>query len=342
MLICDSYTPHNSNSYKKMKVDDNLNTINNYKNIKFNTLAQDTVAFSGKNVANNVYWQDFCHQFDKKFPDCSIEDVLKKSFMDINNRLGKGENKIVFNIPNMDDYVGAYLKRTVSNEASNEASKLKAVFNPYPKYYFGQHLAESDNFVLMKRIPGEHHSVTGGYQKFITNSLAPEDATIFMGKLKVIEAFPVESYVDLAEQLKYLNGKNARIDIMSPNNIMYDKSKKTFQIIDLHADQEMFASLKPLKNSVSDLKCLLLDVLCYKKYLSLLGDHDVSEVIKLSKSIFDKINKSAKIANLAEDTSVTKKYFDILNKKIIDRSGINPQLENIYDDFSTWTSSYQN
>ena len=82
----------------------------------------------------------------------------------------------------------------------------------------------------MKRIPSITYEIKDWTAKFLglinnNQKITEVDAKFFLSQIENIEKFPIEAYVDLVKQIKYLNDKKIKVDMFNPNNLAVDNKK---------------------------------------------------------------------------------------------------------------------
>lgn len=276
------------------------------------SLATDTVSFSGKTDIINPLWKTFCKEVEQNYKNKTINTVISENFSKKENKLGEGFEKIVFKISKIDDYVGAFLKES----KTPENAPFVGIKDPLPKFYFGQPLGGNDKYIIMKRIYGSQHSIDDWWHKFSGVSLYDRmlnqnDAKIFLEKIKKIKDFPMESYIDLAKQVKYLTDNNIKMDGGNPNNLMVDNIHKKFQIIDLLNNVPMYNSIKPKLNSTLDMVNVLVDALFQSEYLKVLSKNDAEELKSATKIVIEKCKIAGDKEHLSNDPKIVEQFYTI-------------------------------
>ena len=167
-------------------------------------------------------------------------------------------------------------------------------------FNYGQAILASNNGIkILKRVFGEEHSFhnwLGAIARFdrLKKIPIPEAQQCLKG-LKKISVFPLESYIDFARKIKFLNENNKVVDCINPNNVLINFRKKQFNIIDL------WEKGKHGNNGVSGedhMITLLLDGLLHGRLLKSLPMADAIECRKVSRTIIQKCKEASQIVGL--------------------------------------------
>lgn len=293
-----------------------------------NTLAGDEVCIKGS------YWSDFINKFQQVYKGISLEQEAYNMTSKEENKLGEGAKKIVYSIDGIDDYVIARLKKTDESKGTEFVESM----NPYTKYNFSQPVAQNNEFMIMRKIKGTPHSLSDWTIQFRSvvydnKSISNKDARGFLAQMERIAEFPIESYIDLANQVKYLNDKNIKIDMFNPNNILVDDESKKFTYFDLFEKPENFYFLKPNVNCVQDMINILTDALLHSEYIDSLGDEDAEKLKEATVKVIDKCNMAGKTVGLCDDSSVAERTYKYVQNNLIKRQGRNPKYMECYTRF---------
>lgn len=322
---------------KQTTLNNNRNIQRNYSLIStphLNPLRHDTVSFSGK--ANVSLWEDFIIKFQKAFPGQKIENAIREIVSKPENRLGEGAKKVVFSINGIDDYVAAYLK----SKTADSSAIFKEYENPYPGFNFGQPIGGNDtDFIIMKKISGENHGIknwSAKFNDFAFRDVQPskEDALFFIKQLKDLAQMPVESYIDLAKQVKYLNDKKIKIDFINPNNAMVDNTNQKITYFDLFDNPTPKLQLiKPEMNCIQDMKGLLTDSMLNTEFVKVLDKSDKENLMNLTKEIAQKCETAGKKVGLSNVDDISYQTLDIIQKSLKQRLGCTPDYVKYYNDY---------
>ena len=261
-------------------------------------------SYSQRISFGNSMYDDFVNSFNKAYPNSSMSSVCRQIIQN-NKELNHGNNKRVYNIPQMPDYLIGYLYK---KKPLDEELPIHEIPNKLPKYNFGQEIAGNGyDLIVMKRING----ITAGCPIEMIKSMhekdkaTPEIAQEYLSKLKLIKDFPQEAFDDLAEQVKYILDNNKFFDFLNPNNLLIDTEKKQLHIIDLFSDYTNNRLTQYLeqrdcsKPGLHELLCLLLDSRHQFDYLSQMNQNDKREVIVITYKILKKCLKACEKTNLS-------------------------------------------
>lgn len=297
-------------------------------------LYKDVVSFSGRNI--NPLWNDFYSQFKKTFPDKKLEDFAYELVSIEKNKLGEGAKKKVYSIDGINDYVIAFLK----SKKADKNAEFHPYKDPFPEFNFSQPIGGNNaNFIIMRRIFGTTYGIKDWTAKFLgvnySNKKIPEsDAKFFLSQIENIESFPIESYIDLAKQFKYLNDKKIKVDMFNPNNLAVDNKNKKFTYFDLFdEDPAMFSPIKPQTNCIQDMINLLTDSLLHSEYLDALSQNDKLKLMTKTRNIAEKCHIAGRKVGLCEDNSISYQTFTLVQNVQIKRHGKSPDYLECYKKF---------
>lgn len=304
----------------------------NQTNIKsFNALEMpDIVSFSG-NKKEDEGFRLFLKEFQEAY-ESDISDVLYTIVFSGENKIGEGAQKIVSNIPGVDDFVVAKLKK---KDPDREAPFVE-YFNPFPKYNFSQPIGGNNaDLEIMAKIDGVSYSLPDWGPKYRSviydgAKVSRDEALSFLYQIEEIEKFPLDSYVDLAGQIRYLTDRKLKIDDFSPNNILVDYKNKKFNLIDLMPDSTKFYNVKPEINGVQNMINILCDSLLHSRYFETLEDDEAQRLFGATKSVIRKCRIAGKIAGLSPDSNIARSAYDTLDKALLKGKGRNPKFLESY------------
>ena len=259
-----------------------------------------SVTFSGnRNLAG---YKNLMHQLKQVYPDLSLNTLVAKAIEDNNNFLAFGRVNSVYKIPGIDDFVIRIEKQKLSNPNKLFNQIFKPVEDISQVYNFGFPAAKADEgLTICTRVLGESHlgpNLIPEIDKMISTGqpISKDYAEYVMQEIVEISNYPLSSYIDLANKIKFLNeATNLKVDIRNPNNIMLDKSKKEFNIIDCWTED---MRLDRPYNGADDIHLPLLDHLRHFKYYDVLSDKDRELFLTASVEVIKKSKAAAKIAGL--------------------------------------------
>ena len=293
----------------------------------------DTVSFSSNK--ENPMWIDFQSQVKSVCPDKTPREVVLDAVSKQENKLGEGVKKIVYSIDGIDDYVVAFYKQ---REEDNSAP-LVGVKDVFPGYNFGQEVATNNaNISVMKKIKGNDHSIpdwTSKYQGLVYRGepITEEDAKIFLSGLLDVAEMPWSSYVDFAEQVKYLNDRRIKIDLFNPNNIIVDVQNQKITHFDLFEKPEIFHFLGKDLNGVQDMINILADALLHGEYAKALNDDERNLLIKTTQRVAEKCTVAGEIVGLNNDPSIAYRTYEFLQDRLHQKDGRNTKYLELYGNF---------
>lgn len=278
-----------------------------------------SISFTGAQKTFNDF-NNFKTQIKEQYPDLSINNVLERTISSPSNIIGKGKWAIVYEIPNIPDY----LFRVENNKFQIDNMK-DSIITPIPQDHLapnlGQTIAESNNgFLVVKRVKGNNHSTPDWYPKYKAVSrqqpfeFTQEEAQELLSEFKKIAQFPQKSYDDLAKKVKYLNKETEDVvDFLNPNNILIDDENQEINIIDFHGPEQRFYDkiTKPY-SGVESMVYPLLDIFLHIKIYDALGNENSrEELISASESIINKCKIAGEkvgLTSVEENISKTLKY----------------------------------
>lgn len=297
--------------------------------------ATDTVSFSGKNTGENEY-EKFKNNFKTAYGTYSVGEVAYSSIIKPENLIGEGAEKMVYEIPQMEDYVLAFNKKADKKAPLEPFVEYE---NKLPEYNFSQAIAGNNNeLTIMKKVNGTSHSLPDWTKQYRATTydgavVSNKDAKMFLNQLGEIETFPLESYVDLASQIKYLADRKVKIDSFSPNNILVDKNAKKFNCIDIMPNSENFSKITPEINGTSDMIAILCDALMQKKYMDALDAKDCAIMQEKTKSVIEKCKKAGKIAGLSDNPSISYETYILCDAGNLKKRGVYCKFTENYQQF---------
>ncbi len=234
------------------------------------------------------------------------------------NITGTGANSVVYNIPELDNYVLKVLHPRKNIEPN------QIPLNIFPENInLGQPVwIHPDNFrlLILKKVSGEPHSIKN-WSSTIWNTeinwavpVTKEQANVYYNKVIQISDMKQSAFNDLALQIKTLDvtPKNKhdtiigfKIDSVNPNNLMVDLEKNRLNVIDY------FAKTKPQhQNSYLDMVAVISDFTLFREYYDLLSPQQQEKLLHALKTIDKKSYAAALKVNL--DTN-EQKFIDFIN-----------------------------
>lgn len=268
--------------------------------------------FNSKKEKKQSDLELFSLEVSKKYPDEPLESAVRKIISDEKNLIGQGNQKLVYKISNSAGYViGKFRYKEPSN------SEIKLAENILPEYNFGQPvLTNGGDLIVMKKIEGTSHSLPDWlirYREVVNGEgrTTKENAEKFLSSMEKIEKFPLQSYVDFANKLKYLSDRNIKADNINPNNVLVDCDKQAFHYIDLILphEQKFFEPLERPLNTVDDMIALLCDPVMQSAYLNALDKNDAQILKEKTANVIENCEKAGKIAGLQKGAKNVEKMY---------------------------------
>lgn len=259
--------------------------------------------FNVKNIAfkgdDELCYEDFKRQLSEKYPNKSFDEVAKYVISNRRNLIGSGNFSKVFTIPNIDNYV---IK--ASREQRRLLQKILIKYNLVPvvdivpNHNFGQPIARDGDLIsVLKKVEGEQYS----FYKYA--KLKGDERLMCIGKfasdIAMMADFPLESYVDFAKKIKYLNENVVGyvFDYFNSNNLLIDKAKKEINIVDLTNPLELI-TIKPYKSDERHMIFSLLQMGSHCNFYKSLDPYEKYDLRKNSCEVIRKCRQGAKIAGL--------------------------------------------
>ena len=246
----------------------------------------------------------------------SLQDDFWCIINDSDNLLGEGQEKLVFSITNISDYVIALFKSKFNPKAG--IAEIKSVKDLLSKFNFGQCIADNNNGIqILRRVNGEPNLLPNWFSRvhsFAQNGdITREDALLVLEKLRQLENFPQDSFDLLVQKINYLNKKNIRIDTINPNNVLVESNSKEINLVDIDFNFHN-SNIKPPFNGYNDVAYLLLDMMLHNVYLEKLPVAKKIEFIKVTKNLIRKLKNSADRLGLSSSLSTSRQvYTEIQN-----------------------------
>lgn len=306
-----------------------------------NKLGQtNSIAFRG-NLNTTSFYSNFEKEMKEAYGDSAFKDVLNDAMADSNNKIGEGGEKVVYQIPFVDNYLVAKIKAREHvdapiKQADDNLSELE--------YNFGQPIATNGkDIIVMQKVNGESYSVDNWLFTFIAaaqgrKQISESQAQSFLKQIEQISDFPVSSYVSLAKQVKCLSKNDIKMDCFNPNNLLIDWDKKEINHIDIMDGQERFDELKKPLNSVYDMVNLLCDAFLNLSYLEALDNDDAEKLKKATQKVIRKCHFAANVAGLNKDNTNVKEACRISDETSLKAHGMDPLFVDAYNEFENFYS----
>lgn len=290
------------------------------------------INFSG----NKAFYDDFKKEVKQAYGNTSMKDVLNNAMANAENKIGEGGEKVVYQIPFVDDYLVAKIKFREHSEApirqSKELSELE--------YNFGQPIATNGkDIIVMQKVNGESYSTDNWLFTFIgaaqgRKNITEPQAQAFLNQIERISEFPLSSYISLAKQVKCLSNNDIKMDCFNPNNLLIDWDKKEINHIDIMDEQERFDELERPLNSTYDMINLLCDAFLNLKYLEAFEDKaDAKRLKDATKEVIKKCHIAGNIVGLEKTDTNIKEACRISDETSLKAHGLSPLFVDAYNEF---------
>ena len=273
-------------------------------------IQQEKVAFQSIPVH---FGRDLVHHREDGLPSeiaekmpkgVSIYDLISRA-QNSENIIGQGANSIVYNLPQLDDYVLKVLNKDDPN---------KIDMNEFPSdVNLGQPVWQDKNnprLLILKKIEGKEHSIpnwskTVGIPLYVTK----EQSTKFAQQLLTIASFPQSAFNQFAKDVKVLSDKGYKLDSINPNNLIVDEGKEQIHIIDYFKVNPKETHL--YQNSCFDLIAVACDFTLFPEYFDNMNDEEKSSTINAVKTITEKMYQGCVKSGLSCDDE---KYVTYINE----------------------------
>lgn len=297
-----------------MRIDNACRNIYAGQKINFNTFkgrsrTADSLCRDTFERKENKSFAAFLQQINTLYPFKKPEEILAAAVKE-ENAAGSGCWSDVYFIPEAPDYV---LKVNHNIKPFEIAKyKMQQIPDEFPFDNFGQKIADNGRGAyILKKADGVMLGFKNPGEPGRPNA---EDAQLVLAQIKSISQFPIESYINLASDLKKINqSKTYRIDFSNANNMLIDYAKKEFNIVDLTEKSEM-KELKNISHDVNDMISLLVNV-CFhgSVYEKLPSNEEKEELKKYSKMVINKCREAAKAAGLNNSGETAVQKFEKMN-----------------------------
>lgn len=328
-----------SQNAKKLEQNSNNNstkkTISNYTN---------PISFTSKAKTNSGLenaWEDFTQKAKDVYGNIPISEVVDLAMTD-ENIIGEGSAKAVYKIPNIDDYVIGREKRKTYHKQDFVRMDI-----PFERYNFGQPIAETDSgIIIMKKVNGKSHSLDNWSDKvdklLFGQPVERSDAKEFLEAMKTVSKMPLNSYIDLANQIKYLSDGGHRLDILSPNNVLIDPKNQQMNLIDLIDGQDRFENFEGELNTVYDLQNILCGTILHEASRKQLSPAEAKELDKATIETLKKCEMAGKYAGLTTDKTNTINFYNVMDGFVSHFLGCEPKFLETYLQFADRYKDYIN
>lgn len=259
----------------------------------------------------------------------SIYDLIERAKTSEKNILGQGANSIVYNIPQLDDYVLKVLNKDDPNGIN---------MDEFPSdVNLGQPVWQdkaNPRHLILKKIEGKEHSIPNWSKtiwdgdKYSPLSVTKEQARLFHNQLCDLAWMPQSAYDQLAKDVKILEDKGYKLDSINPNNLIVDKEKGQIHIIDYFKvnpnESEQY------KNSYMDLVAIATDFTIFPEYFDKLDDVSQKTILKNVKTIQENLYSGAQKMGLSCDDERFETYIRTTSKWFTAHSVPNEKTGGMY------------
>lgn len=197
---------------------------------------------------------------------------------------GTGGNANFYKIPNTQFGIRV-LKRT-SNIDENPT--LQPADNPNEDINIGQAIANYGKNVQVLRLQqGTPAGLKHGAWNLKDDDELNQEIANYKNQIKTAAEMPIQSYINLFNDIKKLNAKNFVVDPSKSGNLLIDKDKQKFNIVDMNNMGEK----NTYKNSAHEIALMLLDKFWDKHFPT------DKEVQAYATQIHNKIEKAAELTD---------------------------------------------
>ena len=309
------------------------NCKTNYTNSNTNN-----VTFSG-----NIYKSSadmFFEQFNMVYPNKSISQFIKDIICsnDKNLIVGVGRQATAFRLPQMENYVVRAENNVLRNPENFQFVSFAKLNDLSAVYNFGLPIIKvADGVTIAKRVSGESHlgqNLIPEVDRYLETGYFSRDfSRCVLNELEEVSIFPISSYVDYARKVQFLNEHtNYKVDIKNPNNLMLDKQKREFNVIDFWQEE---MNLSYPYNCAADMFLSILDFQRHHKYLEQLTPQEQERYCKSALQIIDKCQSAGRLAGIPIKSENVKKALiaqdEIHKPKISSLIGYNA-IKDMYGD----------
>lgn len=234
----------------------------------------------------------------------SIYDLISRA-QNSENIIGQGANSIVYNLPQLDDYVLKVLNKDDPN---------KIDMNEFPSdVNLGQPVWQDKNnprLLILKKIEGNEHSIPNWSKTVgVPLKVTKEQSKKFAKQISLIASMPQEAFNQFAKDVKVLSDKGYKLDSINPNNLIVDEGKEQIHIIDYFKVNPKETHL--YQNSCFDLIAVACDFTLFPEYFDNMNDEEKSSTINAVKTITEKMYQGCVKSGLSCDDE---KYVTYINE----------------------------
>ena len=303
-------------------------------------------------IAKNKYQSDFVaenqahksisnHNINKfrpiyKKPSFGIifkpENVLK--LIKEENLLGIGKTNKAYALEMLPQFVLRIPNNL--NLRENKVLNCKPIKVFCKEYNFGEPVIDFGNGIqLLNKVDGIGCSFKNwiNYMKdtvFKNMPIGKNAAKENLKTLQEIANFPIESYIDLANKIKFLNTTSKTVDCINPNNIIINFENKKFNIIDLW---EKGTHKTQGTAGLDHMITLLCDGILHIDTLKALPAQKVKQYENTTNLIIYKCQTASQLVDLPRSKKCIQNAFQNVENMIKSMLNINIDYTNRYNSF---------
>lgn len=248
----------------------------------------------GKDLVNHRN-ESLPSEIKEKMPKgVSIYDLIRQA-QTPENIVGQGANSIVYNLPQLDDYVLKVLNKDDPNKI--DMKEFPSDVN------LGQPVWQDEKnprILILKKIEGKEHSIPNWSKTVgVPMQVTSEQSKQFAKQIEVIASMPQAAFDQFAKDVKVLEDKGYKLDSINPNNLIVDEQGQQIHIIDYFKVNPNEAHL--YRNSCFDLIAVASDFTLFPEYYDKMNDEEKKSSLAAVKTITDKMYQGCVKAGLSCD-----------------------------------------
>ena len=199
---------------------------------------------------------------------------------------GQGGNANFYKITNTPFGI-RILKKNWTTPDTNPT--LQPANNPNSDINIGQAIAHYGKNIQVLRL---QQGIPAGLKHGAWNSKNDDELNKeianYKNQIKTAAEMPIDSYIELFNNIKKLNANNYVVDPSKSGNLLIDKDKQKFNIVDMN----YMGDKNTYKNSADEIALMLIDKFATKYFPT------DKEVQNYAKQIHDKIEQAAELTKL--------------------------------------------
>lgn len=148
------------------------------------------------------------------------------------NYIGEGRSHIVYAIPGNNVFLLRINKKHFDD--IHKKNPLTKSQNPFPEINIGQKVGQIGQYIQV--IIKQKGFSNGLPNRMYLDSYKPtpqQMVPLYIENLKTVANIPQKAYNNLAEEIKTVTKKKHFFDFYNPNNILIDKQKQEFNLVDV-------------------------------------------------------------------------------------------------------------